>query len=239
MLEVLGIQNAQKLVPMEDDERTKDPISENIAAVKGKPMKAFIFQDHDAHIMAHQSFMMDPLVMKTIGQNPQASMIMAALQAHIAEHLGFQYRAQVEQQMGVPIPAPDQKLPDEVEVQLSRLIAQASQQLLRKHEGEAAQQQAQQQAMDPLVQIQQAQLKIEQDDAKRKAAKDSADIALKQEQIKIEKARILAQQETEKLRIKADLIKSQSSEKNKESLGKKKMMVDAVLTQAKLNKGSQ
>ncbi len=239
MLEVLGIQNAQKLVPMEDDETPKDPISENIAAVKGKPMKAFIFQDHDAHIAAHQAFMMDPMVMKTIGQNPQANMIMAALQAHIAEHLGYQYRAQVEAQMGVPIPAPDQKLPDDVEVQLSRLIAQASQQLLQKHQGEAAQQQAQQQAMDPLVQIQQAQLKIEQDDAKRKAMKDSADIALKQEQIKVEKARILAQQETEKLRIKADLIKSQNSEKNKESLEKKKMMVDAVLTQAKLNKGSK
>lgn len=239
MLEVLGIQNAQKLVPMEDDETPKDPISENIAAVKGKPMKAFIFQDHDAHIAAHQAFMMDPMVMKTIGQNPQANMIMAALQAHIAEHLGYQYRAQVEAQMGVPIPAPDQKLPDDVEVQLSRLIAQASQQLLQKHQGEAAQQQVQQQMMDPIVQMQQAQLKIDQDDAKRKAMKDSADIALKQEQIKVEKARILAQQETEKLRIKADLIKSQNSEKNKESLEKKKMMVDAVLTQAKLNKGSQ
>lgn len=239
MLEVLGIQNAQKLVPMEDDETPKDPISENIAAVKGKPMKAFIFQDHDAHIAAHQAFMMDPMVMKTIGQNPQANMIMAALQAHIAEHLGYQYRAQVEAQMGVPIPAPDQKLPDDVEVQLSRLIAQASQQLLQKHQGEAAQQQIQQQMMDPIVQMQQAQLKIEQDDAKRKAMKDSADIALKQEQIKVEKARILAQQETEKLRIKADLIKNQNSEKNKESLEKKKMMVDAVLTQAKLNKGSQ
>jgi len=202
-------------------------------------MKAFIFQDHDAHIAAHQAFMMDPMVMKTIGQNPQANMIMAALQAHIAEHLGYQYRAQVEAQMGVPIPAPDQKLPDDVEVQLSRLIAQASQQLLQKHQGEAAQQQIQQQMMDPIVQMQQAQLKIEQDDAKRKAMKDSADIALKQEQIKVEKARILAQQETEKLRIKADLIKSQNSEKNKESLEKKKMMVDAVLTQAKLNKGSK
>ena len=239
MLEVLGIQNAQKLVPMEDDEKPKDPISENIAAVKGKPMKAFIFQDHDAHIITHQSFMMDPLVMKTIGQNPQANMIMAALQAHIAEHLGYQYRAQIEQQMGVPIPAPDQKLPEEVEVQLSRLVAQASQQLLQKHQGEAAQQQIQQQMQDPIVQMQQAQLKIEQDDAKRKAIKDSADINLKQQQIDVEKARIAAQKETEALRIKADLLKSNNAEKNKQSLEKKKMMVDAVLTEAKLNKGSK
>jgi hypothetical protein len=239
MLEVLGIQNAQKLVPMEDDEKPKDPISENIAAVKGKPMKAFIYQDHDAHIMAHQSFMMDPMVMKTIGQNPQANMIMASLQAHIAEHLGYQYRAQIEQQMGVPIPAPDEKIPEEVEVQLSRLVAQASQQLLQKHQGEAAQQQIQQQMQDPIVQMQQAQLKIEQDDAKRKAIKDSADINLKQQQIDVEKARIIAQKETEALRIKADLLKSNNAEKNKQSLEKKKMMVDAVLTEAKLNKGSK
>lgn len=239
MLEVLGIQNAQKLVPMEDDEKPKDPISENIAAVKGKPMKAFIFQDHDAHIIAHQSFMMDPMVMKTIGQNPQANMIMAALQAHIAEHLGYQYRAQIEKQMGVPIPGPDEKLPDDVEVQLSRLIAQASQQLLQQHQGEAAQQQIQQQMQDPIVQMQQAQLKIEQDDAKRKAMKDSADIALKQQQLEVERARIAAQKETETLRIKADLLKSNNAEKNKEALEKKKMMVDAVLTQAKLNKGSK
>ena len=239
MLEVLGIQNAQKLVPMEDDEKPKDPISENIAAVKGKPMKAFIFQDHDAHIIAHQSFMMDPMVMKTIGQNPQANMIMAALQAHIAEHLGYQYRAQIEKQMGVPIPGPDEKLPDDVEVQLSRLIAQASQQLLQQHQGEAAQQQIQQQMQDPIVQMQQAQLKIEQDDAKRKAIKDSADIALKKEQLKVEQQRIAAQKDTETLRIKADLLKSNNAEKNKETLEKKKMMVDAILTQAKLNKGSK
>jgi len=239
MLEVLGIQNAQKLVPMEDDEKPKDPISENIAAVKGKPMKAFIFQDHDAHIIAHQSFMMDPMVMKTIGQNPQANMIMAALQAHIAEHLGYQYRAQIEKQMGVPIPGPEEKLPDDVAVELARMVAEGSAIVLAQHQAQAAQAQIQQQMQDPIVQMQQAQLKIEQDDAKRKAMKDSADIALKQQQLEVERARIAAQKETETLRIKADLLKSNNAEKNKEALEKKKMMVDAVLTQAKLNKGSK
>lgn len=238
MLEVLGIQNAQKLVPMEDDETPKDPISENIAAVKGKPMKAFIFQDHDAHMAAHQAFMQDPKVMQTIGQNPQASMIMASLQAHIAEHLGYQYRAQIEQQMGVALPGPEEKLPEDVEVQLSRLIAQASQQLLAVHNNEAAQQQAQQQAQDPLIQIQQAQLQIEQQDAQRKIQKDQADVALKQQQLQIERERIQAQQQTEAMRIQADLQKSHVSESNKKNLENTRIQKDILLA-ATRNKGNQ
>jgi hypothetical protein len=237
MLEVLGIQNAQKLVPMEDDELPKDPISENIAAVKGKPMKAFLSQDHDAHIAAHQAFMADPMVMKTIGQNPQANMIMAALQAHIAEHLGYQYRAQVEGQMGVALPPPDKKMPEDVEVQLSRLIAQASQQLLQIHKGQAAQEQAQQQAQDPLIQIQQAQLQIEQQDAQRKLAKDNADVAIKQQQLQIERDRIAAQQQTESLRIQADMKKSQESESTKAAIEHARILKDISVSQ--MNKGSK
>jgi hypothetical protein len=237
MLEVLGIQNAQKLVPMEEDEVPKDPISENIAAVKGKPMKAFIFQDHDAHIAAHQAFMADPMVMKTIGQNPQANMIMAALQAHIAEHLGYQYRAQVEGQMGTPLPEPNKRLPEEVEVQLSRLIAQASQQLLQVHQGQAAQQQAQQQLQDPLIQIQQAQLEIEKVDAQRKVAKDNADVALKQQQIQVERDRIDAQKQIEGLRIQAELKKSQEAEATKAAIERARILKDATIAQIK--KGSK
>lgn len=238
MLEVLGIQNAQKLVPMEDDEVPKDPISENIAAVKGKPMKAFLMQDHDAHIAAHQAFMQDPKVMQTIGQNPNANMIMAALQAHIAEHLGYQYRAQVEQQMGVALPGPDQKLPEQVEVELSRLIAQASQQLLQVHNHEAAQQQAQQQAQDPLIQMQQAQLQIDQQDAQRKMQKDQADVALKQQQLQIERERIQAQQQTEAMRIQADLQKSHMSEINKKTMENARVQKDVFLASTR-NKGSK
>ena len=236
MLEVLGIQNAAKLVPMEDDELPKDPISENIAAVKGKPMKAFLSQDHDAHIAAHQAFMMDPVVMQTIGQNPQANMIMAALQAHIAEHLGYQYRAQIEGQLGVALPPPDKKLPEEVEVQLSRLIAQASQQLLQLHKGQAAQQQAQQQAQDPIIQMQQAQLQIDQQDEQRKIAKDKADVAIKQQQLQIEQQRIVAQQQTESMRIQADMQKSKESESTKAAIEHARILKDLSVSQGNQNR---
>ena len=188
MLDVLGIKNADKLVKLEDDEKPLDPISENMNAVTGKPMKAFIYQDHDAHIAAHQAFMTDPVVLKTIGQNPQANQIMAALQAHMAEHLGFQYRSQIEKQMGVQLPAPDKPLPEEVEIQLSRLVAMASQQLLQIHKGEAAQAQAAEQQKDPVVQMQQADQKIKEADVQRKAAKDQADNQFKIAQLQAKTA---------------------------------------------------
>jgi len=175
MLDVLGIKNADKLVKLEDDEKPLDPISENMNAVSGKPMKAFIYQDHDAHIAAHQAFMTDPVVTKTIGQNPLANQIMAALQAHMAEHLGFQYRSQIEKQMGVTMPPPDKPLPEQVEVELSRLVAMASQQLLQIHKGEAAQAQAAEQQQDPIVQMQQADQKLKEAEVQRKSAKDVAD----------------------------------------------------------------
>jgi len=175
MLDVLGIKNADKLVKLEDDEKPLDPISENMNSVSGKPMKAFIYQDHDAHIAAHQAFMTDPVVTKTIGQNPLANQIMAALQAHMAEHLGFQYRSQIEKQMGVTMPPPDKPLPPEVEVELSRLVAMASQQLLQIHKGEAAQAQAAEQQKDPVVQMQLADQKLKEAEVQRKSAKDVAD----------------------------------------------------------------
>jgi len=147
MIEVLGVKNADKLVPTEDDATPVDPVSENMAALVGKPMKAFLYQDHDAHIATHMAFMQDPMVAQSIGQNPQAQQIMASLQAHIAEHLGFSYRKQIEERMGVELPPPDQPLSEEVEVQLARLVADAGKQLTEAHKQQAAQQQAQQQAM--------------------------------------------------------------------------------------------
>ena len=123
MIEVLGIKNGEKLVPTPEDEDPKDPISENMAFLRGEPTKAFIYQDQDAHIAAHTSFMKDPMIAATMGQNPQAQTMMAAIQAHIAEHLGFLYRRKIEEQMGVPLPPPNEKLPEDVEVQLSKLIA--------------------------------------------------------------------------------------------------------------------
>ena len=190
MIEILGIKNGEDLVPVEDDEKPRDPISENMSVLKGKPVKAFIYQDHDAHIATHNSFMQDPMIMRQMGQNPQAQMLMASMQAHIAEHLGFAYRRQIEDRMGVHMPAPDAEMPPEVEVQLSRMVAQASQQLLQIHQGQAAQQQAQQVAQDPLIQMQQAELQIKQQDVQRKAQKDQTDAQIAQQKLQLEKDRI-------------------------------------------------
>lgn len=190
MIEILGIKNGEDLVPVEDDEKPRDPISENMSVLKGKPVKAFIYQDHDAHIATHNAFMRDPMIMQQMGQNPQAQMLMAAMQAHIAEHLGFAYRKQIEDRMGVHMPAPDAEMPPEVEVQLSRMVAQASQQLLQIHQGQAAQQQAQQVAQDPLIQLQQAELQLKQQDVQRKAQKDQTDAQIAQQKLQLERDRI-------------------------------------------------
>ena len=201
MIEVLGIKNGEKLVPTPDDEDPRDPISENMAFLKGEPTKAFIYQDQDAHIAVHTTFMQDPMIAQTMGQNPMAQQMMAAIQAHIAEHLGFLYRRKIEEQIGVPLPPPNEKLPEDVEVQLSKLIAEASAQLLQKNTAEAQQKQAQQQAQDPLIQIQQAELKIKADEVARKSAKDQADMALSQARLAIDAERIKAESQREQMRL--------------------------------------
>ena len=180
MIEVLGVKNADKLVPVENDMTPIDPISENMAALQGKPIKAFIYQDQEAHIATHMSFMQDPMIMQMIGQNPQAKKIMASLQAHIAEHLGFKYRKDIEERLGVELPPPNQPLAENVEVNLSRLVADASKQLTQSHQQQAAQQQAQQKAKDPLIQMQQQELQIKQAEVQRKTQKDQADIQIRQ-----------------------------------------------------------
>jgi hypothetical protein len=185
MIEVLGIKNADKLVPVEDDMKPRDPVSENMAFLNGEPTKAFIYQDHDAHIAVHTSMMQDPLLMAQIGQNPMAQKMMAEIQAHIAEHLAYAYRKKVEEQLGVPMPAPDSELPEESELMLSRLVAQAATQLLAQSKGQVAQQQAQQMAQDPVVQMQQAELAIRKQDADTKAKKVEGDLLLKQAEIEL------------------------------------------------------
>jgi hypothetical protein len=195
MLDVLGIRNAQKLIPLEDDQVPEDPVSENMNALNNKPIKAFIYQDHQAHIATHQSFLQDPQTAAIIGQNPMANQIMGALQAHIAQHYGFQYRQQIEQELGAPLPyknddEENEALPQEYEVQLSRLVAQASQQLLQKNQAAAAQQQAQQQQQDPIIQMQQQELQIKGQDVQRKAEKDKADIALENRRLDLEEQRM-------------------------------------------------
>jgi hypothetical protein len=207
MLEVLGIKNAEKLVPVEDDQTPKDPISENMAFLVGKPTKAFIYQDHDAHIATHMAMMQDPSVMAMIGQSPMAQQMQGAIQAHIAQHLAFAYRANVEKQLGVEMPAPDSELTPDEEVQLSRLVAQASQQLSQANQQQAQQQQAQQMAQDPMLQIQQAELQIQQQDLQRKQQKDQADNQLAQQRLALDAQRIQADVEKEKMRVQSDAHK--------------------------------
>ena len=207
MLEVLGIKNAQKLVPLDDDKKPKDPISENMDVLNGKPLKAFIYQDQDSHITSHQSFLTDPMTAQIIGQNPMASQITAALQAHIAEHYGFKYRLMIEQQLGAPLPNPDEELPAEYEVQISRLVAQASQQVLANNQAQAAQQQAQEQMQDPIIQMQMQELQIKGQEIQRKVQKDQVDAQLKAAQLELEKERIQTQAEIEGNKLGAKIAK--------------------------------
>jgi hypothetical protein len=190
MLEVLGIKNAAELVPLPDDQRPKDPVSENMAALKGEPLKAFQYQDHQAHIQVHMSAMQDPIVMQLVGQNPRAPQIQAAMMAHIAEHVGFAYRQKIEQQLGMPLPPEDEKLPPEIELQLSAMMAQAAQQVLQQSQQQAAQQQAQEQAQDPVLQMQQQELQLRAQDLQIKAQKVQVDAAARADEIKLKEKQI-------------------------------------------------
>ena len=219
MIEVLGVKNAEKLVPIDDDMTPRDPISENMAFLRGEPTKAFIYQDHDAHIAAHTTFMQDPMIMQTMGQNPAAQQMMGAIMAHIAEHLAFAYRRKIEEQLGVPLPPPNEKLPEEVEVQLSQLVAQASVQLLQQNMAQMQDKKNQQMQQDPLIQMQQAELQIKAQEAQTRAQKTQADIQLAQEKLKLEAQRIMMDMQKEQQRVtsqerqttqklKADMVKN-------------------------------
>jgi hypothetical protein len=211
MLDVLGIRNAQKLIPLQDDMKPKDPITENMDVITMKPVKAFIYQDQDAHITAHQSFMQDPQVAAMIGQNPNAQQITGALQAHIAEHFAFKYRQQIEQQLGAPLPYfkedDEETISEEVEVQISRAVAQAAQQLTMQNMAQAQQQEAQQQAQDPIVQMQMQELALKGQEQERKAARDQADVQLKQLEIETNKEIEMQKIELEASRFGATMAK--------------------------------
>jgi len=202
MVEVLGVKNADKLIPLDEDQKPRDPISENMSFLTGKPAKAFIYQDHDAHIAAHTALMQDPMIAQQIGQNPMAQQMMAAIQAHIAEHLAFLYRRKIEEKMGVPLPPPDEPLPEDVEVNLSRLVAQAGVQLMQQNQQQAAQQAAMQQAQDPIIQMQQQELQIRAQEAQTKAQKVQGDLAIKQGELQL-KAQEVAQKQGENPQVAA------------------------------------
>jgi hypothetical protein len=223
MLEVLGVKNISKLIPSTDDQKPRDPVSENMAIINGKPVKAFIYQDHQAHIQVHTSAMQDPKIMAMIGQNPQANAIQAAAMAHINEHIAFEYRKQIEEQLGVPLPNPDENLPEDVEVQLSRLTADAANKLLQKDQAEVQQQQIQQQQQDPLIQMQQQELAIKQQEVQIKAQKTMADIEIDKGKLELEKSKVENEQKLNAMEIGV-----------KATLDKKKVEGQQVLSGVKL-----
>lgn len=186
MLDILGVKNVDKLIPTRKQTmQPMDPVSENMAIMNGKPVKAFITQDHDSHIAVHQMAMQDPKMMQMIGQNPMAAQIQAAAMAHLMEHMAFQYRAAMEQMMGVPLPPPDQPMDPEAEVRLSSLLAQAAPKLLGKNQNEAAAAAAQAAAQDPVLQQQQRETEVKQAEVDRKVAKDAEDVRLKEEELRL------------------------------------------------------
>jgi len=185
MIEVLGVKNAAKLVPTDDDMKPVDPVSENMAIINAKPVKAFMYQDHEAHIAVHMAAIQDPKIAAMVGQNPMAQAIMAAAAAHISEHVAFQYRREIEKQLGSSLPHPEEQLPEELEVRLSQLTAQAAARLLQKDQQEAAAQQAAQQAQDPLIQMQQKELEIKAKEVDIKEKKMAIDAAAKADELKL------------------------------------------------------
>ena len=219
MLEVLGVKNAEKLVPVEEDQKPRDPVSENMSFLTGKPTKAFIYQDHQAHIATHMALLQDPMVAQMIGQSPMAQQMGAAIMAHVAEHMAFAYRQQVEEQLGVPLTPPDAELDERTEVQISRLVAQAAQQLLQSNVGKAQQAQAQQMAQNPQLQMAQQELALKAQELQRKEADSQRDFQIAQEKINLERERIAVEMQKEQLRqanqarqadkkLRADMVKT-------------------------------
>ncbi len=190
MLEILGVKNIGKLIPTDDDAKPLDPVSENMNMLNGTPVKAFLFQDHEAHIRVHTAFRDDPLVRQMVGQNPKAPQLLAAMEAHIAEHIAFLYRQKIEQQLGAPLPKEGETLPEDIENQVARLSAEAGTKLLQLHQAEAAQKQAQQQAEDPLIQMQKQELQIKQMEAQAKSQKMQADTQLDAAKLELERQKL-------------------------------------------------
>ena len=212
MLEVLGIKNAAKLVPIDDDQKPTDPVSENMDALNEKPLKAFIYQDHAAHITVHMSMLQDPITQQMLQQNPKAQLIVAAMMAHIMEHYGFQYRKNIEEKLGVPYPAPNEEMPEDMEVEISRLAAAGAQKLLQANQAMMAQQKAQQAQQDPIVQMQQQELQIKAAEVQRKAQKDQTDAQLKLQQQQIEQQRIATQAEIEGAKLGAQIARERTEQ---------------------------
>jgi hypothetical protein len=231
MLEVLGIKDADKLVPLPDDQKPRDPVAENMAVLKGEPVKAFFYQDHESHIKVHMSAMQDPIVMQLIGQNPKAPMIQAAMMAHVAEHVGYAYKLKIEQQLGMPLPPEDEKLPPEIEIQLSAMMAQAAQQVLQQSQAQAAQQQAQQQQQDPLIQMQQQELQLKQQELQLRQQEVQGKLQIEQQRLQMDGMAKMEQVKQADKKIQMDALAKAGQLKNdkaRQEFENKKLQVDAL-----------
>jgi len=236
MIEVLGIKNAAKLVPVEDDEKPTDPVQENQNLLTGKPVKAFIEQNHQAHISVHQAMMQDPMLMQIMGQNPMAQRMQAAAMAHLNEHLAFEYRNKIEQQLGINLPNEEQnkEMKPDIAEQVAQLAAQAAQRLLQQHTAQAAQNQAQQQAQDPIVQMQQQELQIKMQELKLKAQKQQIDAAAKADQLRIEESRIAAQKEIAAMQVGATAAAAKDRLQKQQELEGARLGVDIAKSRAQM-----
>jgi hypothetical protein len=240
MIETLGVKNAAKIVPMQDDMKPVDPVTENMDIMRGKPVKAFLHQDHEAHLGVHMAAMKDPKLAQIMGQNPGAQALMAAAQSHIMEHVAFQYRKEIEKMLGAALPpmsTPDEDhtLPPEMEVQLSQLAAQAAAKLLQKDMAEAQQQQAAQQAQDPLIQMQQQELQIKAQDVQRKAKKDALDAAAKADEIRIKEMEINAKHELEGTKLGIEVAKAKDDAQREDEREGVRMGIDVAKHRAQMN----
>jgi len=242
MLDVIGIKNAEKLVPMQEDMKPTDPVTENVNALKIKPLKAFMYQDHQAHIQIHMAAINDPKIKQTIGQNPQAPQIMQALQAHITEHVGMEYMRQMQEQMGIQIPYSeddDVKMSPEQEMQITRMAVPAAQNLLGQNKTAQAAQQAQQAAQDPIIQMQMKELQLKAQEIDIKQKKMQIDAAKGADQIEIEKMRIAAQKEIAGMQIGAKTASDKASLMAKQELEGMKLGHQIGSTKANLNQQRQ
>jgi hypothetical protein len=236
MIEVLGIKNANKLVPVEEDATPTDPVQENQNLLTGKPVKAFMEQNHSAHLGVHMAAMQDPKIMQIVGQNPQAQAIQSAMMAHINEHIAFEYRRQMEEKMGMVLPSEENQkhLTSEQADQIAMMAAQAAQTMLQQNKQEAAQQQAQQQMQDPVVQMQQQELQIKQQELKLKEQKQQLDAAAKADQLEIEKARIAAQKEIAGMQVAATAAAAKDKLAKQTELEGTRMGIDAAKHRAQM-----
>ena len=235
MLEVLGIKNADKLVPLEEDQKPIDPVSENQNVLKGKPLKAFMYQDHQSHIQVHMMLLQDPLIQQFIGQNPRAPAIQAALTAHVAEHVGYMMRQKIEQQLGMPLPPEDEKLPPNVEIALSAMMAQAAQQVLQQDQAKAAQMQAQQQAQDPVVQMQLQELQIKQGELELKKQKLMMDATIATDKQELEEQKVSGRLELDALKVGAQINESKSKQQFEQERAGIQMGADIAKNKAQMD----